>query len=218
MSTRLPPFFEENSTPVSERIGQALSKIGLALKHQSWTQANAQGLSPTQGQILATLAEGPLSGSELSARLGLSLPTISDSVKALVEKGLVTKSPDPRHPRASLVSLTSPGGAAARKSKAWPEFLADAVGTLSPPEQEVFNAGLLKMIRMLQEEGHISAHRMCITCTHFRPRVHPGALPHHCALVDAPLADRHLRGDCPEQEEAPEPLRTQNWQRFSQTP
>ena len=31
--------------------------------------------------------EGPLTGSELVERLGVTLPTISDSVRALVEKG-----------------------------------------------------------------------------------------------------------------------------------
>lgn len=197
------PFFEEHSEPLDVRISEALHKIGLALKHESWTRASAEGLSPTQGQVLALLStlEGA-TGSELARRLGVTLPTISDSVGALVAKGLVTKEPDPRHPRASLLWLTRAGAAAAARAKAWPEFLAQAASSLEPHEQEAFHSGLLKMIRTLQEQGRIPISRMCVTCRHFRPRVHEGPLPHHCNLVDAPMADRHLRLECPDHEAA----------------
>ena len=101
------PYFEENTEPLASRIATGLHKIGLAMKQQAWQQANEEGLSATQGQILAALAtHGALTGSELSQRLGVTLPTISDSVRVLVEKTLVTKSPDPRHPRASLLTPT----------------------------------------------------------------------------------------------------------------
>jgi hypothetical protein len=70
------------------------------------------------------------------------------------------------------------------------------------------------MIRALQEQGQIPVSRMCVTCVHFRPRLHDGPLPHHCAFVDAPMADRHLRVDCKEHEEAPGTQREEAWARF----
>jgi DNA-binding MarR family transcriptional regulator len=195
---RLRVVFDEQSEPIDRRIAVGLQKLGLALKHREWSQASDDGLSPTQGQILAALAlEGPLSGSELAARIGVTLPTISDSARALVDKGAVDKRPDPRHPRASLLALTARGRALARRVSTWPDFLASAVGELSPPEQEVFLAGVVKMIRSLQDRGLIPTSRMCVTCRYFRPNAHAGAaLPHHCDFVDAPMADRHLRVDC----------------------
>jgi DNA-binding MarR family transcriptional regulator len=209
------PLFDQSSEPLEQRIANGLHKIGLALKHQTWVAASDEGLSPTQGQILAALAmDGPLTGSELVGRLGVTLPTISDSARVLVEKGLVAKKPDQRHPRASLLELTSGGRKQATNVRAWPEFLAAAVGSLSGPEQEAFLAGLVKMIRALQEQGQIPVSRMCATCVHFRPRVHEGSLPHHCAFVDAPMADRHLRVDCKEHEEAPVTQREEAWARF----
>jgi MarR family len=97
---QLPSFFEENTEAISHRIATGLHKVGLAMKQHSWQQANEEGLSATQGQILAALVgAGPLSGTELSVSLGVTLPTISDSVRVLVDKQLVTKSADPRGAR-----------------------------------------------------------------------------------------------------------------------
>lgn len=211
-------FFEQSSEPIERRIATGLHKLGLAMKQQTWLQAAEDGLSPTQGQILAALAlEGPLTGTELSKRLAVTLPTISDSARVLVEKMLVERKPDSRHPRASLLALTRAGMARATKAQSWPEFLASAVSTLSEQEQEAFLSGLMKMIRTLQENGQIPTSRMCITCTHFRPNVNVEPLPHHCAFVDAPMAGEHLRIDCPEHEEAPIGERATTWERFMAT-
>jgi DNA-binding MarR family transcriptional regulator len=210
--TRLPVVAPEE--PLPQRIATALHKLGLAMKQQSWQQANEEGLSATQGQILAVLGGGALTSTELGQRLGLTLPTISDSVRVLVEKGLAGKRPDPRHPRASLITPTARGKRTGSRARAWPEFLADAVDTLSPEEQSSFFSSLVKMIRTLQENGQVPVSGMCVSCTHFRPNVHDGATPHHCALVDAPLADDQLRLDCPDHSPAPEGDRAATWTQF----
>lgn len=192
-------FFDDNSEPADERIAVGLHKLGLALKQQNWLQANDQGLSPTQGQILAALANGAPRASELAKQLGVSMPTISDSVRVLVEKALVEKLPDPKDARASLLSLTKQGKALAKKASGWPEYLASAVRSMSSAEQAVFLSGLSKMIRALQESGQIPVQSMCVSCKYFRENVHTGDKPHHCGLVNAPMGNRHLRLYCPEQ-------------------
>lgn len=216
MSRKRLPIAEEPAEPLAARIAAGLHKIGLAMKQQSWQQASGEGLSATQGQILAILVEaGPLTGTELGERLGVTLPTISESVRVLVEKGFASKSPDPRHPRASLITPTRKGATLGARARSWPEFMAEAVTTLSVDEQRAFYAGVTKMIRTLQEQGLVPLSGMCVTCTHFRPHAHASkSAPHHCALVDAPLAAEQLRLDCPEHQpvaaEAREPL----WQAF----
>ena len=216
--TRLSPF-DLKPDSLEQRIATGLHKVALALRHHDWLAASADGLSPTQGRILAALAmDGPLTGTELAERLGVTLPTISDSARALVEKELVTKRPDERHPRASLLDLTAAGTRRAERVRGWPEFLAAAVRTLSGPEKESFLAALVKTIRALQEKGQLPVSRMCITCVYFRPRAHDGPLPHHCAFVDVPMADWHLRVDCEEQEEAPSAQREEAWARFRSNP
>lgn len=215
MSRERLPIFEENPEPLPSRIATGLHKIGLAMKQQAWQQANEDGVSATQGQILAALAtHGPLTGTELSQRLGVTLPTISDSVRVLVEKKLVTKAPDPRHPRASLLTLTKRGAQLGARARSWPEFMAAAVADLTAEEQRAFYSGVVKMVRTLQEQGLVPLSGMCVTCTHFRPHIRTGPTPHHCALVDAPLANEHLRLDCPEHELAAEAPRGELWERF----
>ncbi|MCK6550793.1 MarR family winged helix-turn-helix transcriptional regulator [Myxococcota bacterium] len=219
MSRASLPYFEEHTEPLSSRIAEGLHKIGLAMKQQGWQQANEEGLSPTQGQILAAIASHrALTGSELSQRLGVTLPTISDSVRVLVEKKLLTKSPDPRHPRASLLSTTPKGAKLGARARSWPEFMAEAVTDLTEEEQRAFFSGVVKMIRSLQDRALIPVSGMCVTCVHFRPNVRPGATPHHCAFVDAPLGDAQLRLDCAEHELAPEEERQRLWAQFVQRP
>jgi DNA-binding MarR family transcriptional regulator len=215
MAPLRPDYFDQHSDPIDRRIATGLHKLGLAMKHETWSLAQEAGVSPTQGQILATLSlEGRLSGSELAERIGLTLPTVSESVRVLVDKGLVEKQPDPRHPRASLVELTAAGRGLAARVRTWPDFLASAAGSLSAPEQGAFLSGLTKMIRSLQEEGRIPTNRMCVSCVHFRPNAHAGPRPHHCAFVDAPMAVHHLRLECSEHEEASPAVRAASWTRF----
>jgi DNA-binding MarR family transcriptional regulator len=215
VSSRRLPYFDENTEPLPARIATGLHKIGLAMKQQAWQQANDEGLSPTQGQILAVLvADGPLTGSELSAKLGVTLPTISDSVRVLAEKGLVTKSRDPRHPRASLLTPTKKGAALGTRARSWPEFIATAIEGLAPEEQRAFFSGVMKMLRTLQEQGLVPLHGMCLSCTHFRTNVRSGPSPHHCALVDAPLASDQLRLECPEHELALPAARNELWEQL----
>jgi len=216
--TRL-PVLDPNAAPLAARIATGLHKIGLAMKQQTWQAANEEGVSATQGQILAALlAHGALTGSELAERLGVTLPTISDAVRVLVEKKLVRKSPDPRHPRASLVHLTPNGTSLGARARSWPELLAAAVVDLPPDEQRAFYGGVVKIIRSLQEQGLVPLEGMCVTCTHFRPNVRPGAAPHHCAFVDAPLAGEELRLDCVDHVLADEATRRDAWERFRPAP
>lgn len=188
---------------MNHRIASGLQKLGLMMRQQTWLQAHEEGLSPTQGQILAFVgADGPQSASELATRLGLSLPTISDSVQALVDKGYVVKKADPRHHRSRLLALTTKGRNRANKTKAWPEFLSGAVELLPAAEQEAFWGALVKLMTVLHSRGEVPPQRMCSTCVFFRPFAHGEPQPHHCACVDAPMAGRHLRLDCQEHREA----------------
>ncbi len=206
---------DPSSETLERRIATGLHKIGLVLRYQTWLAASELSLSPTQGQILSALAtDGPLTATELGRRIGVTLPTISDSARVLVEKGLASKRQDVRHPRASLIELTGAGRKRAAKVRAWSEFLVPAVASLPTGEQQAFLGALVKVIRALQENRQIPASRMCVTCVHFRPRTHDGPLPHHCDSIDAPLADGDLRLDCPEQAEASEAQREETWGRF----
>lgn len=197
--------------PLPARIATGLAKVGLALKLQAWRAGGERGLTPLQGQVLASLMaeRGSARPSVLASRLGVTAATISESVSALASKGFVERRADPDDGRSSLVSLSAKGRAEARQAAGWPDFLSSAVEVLGDAEQEVFWRGLMKMIVTLQQRDEAPASAMCLTCVHFRPEAHRDArLPHHCALVDAPLGHRHLRLECTDHEEAPPDVRT----------
>lgn len=194
-------FFEENSESIATRVAIALNKLGLAMKTRAWAGAGARGLTPTQGQILALLrARGrALRLTQVAGELGISAPTASDSVRALVHKGLVQKTRSKDDARAIALELTTSGEAEAECAASFSDFLLGAIDSLSQAEQEAFFVALIKMIGVLVERGQLPTQRMCPTCRYFRPSECPEGLgPHHCALVDAPLSPRHLRIDCGE--------------------
>lgn len=195
-----------------------LAKLGLATRHRAWSEAEGQGLTPTQGQILAMLrtrAERGMRVTELAAALAVTAATTTVAVQALERKGLVHKSRAPQDGRARTITLTDAGQHEAERAVGWSDFLLAAVDELTPDEQEVFLRGLVKMIRALQERGEIPISRMCVTCRFFRPNVHSDARsPHHCAFVDAPFGDRHLRLECPDHDPAPREQANSAWVRF----
>lgn len=202
----------------ARKLIAGLAKLGLAIRSQAWQAASRSGLTPTQGQMLGLLAasgERPQRLSALAAALGVSLATASESLGALVDKGLAAKRPDPEDGRAVAISLTRKGRVEAAKAADWPDFLLSGVGALSAVEQEVFLRGVLKMIRTLQERDLIAPSRLCLTCVHFRPFAHPGArAPHHCAFVDAAFGGADLRLDCPDHAPAPGDEAEAIWQSF----
>lgn len=204
---------------VSNKLLGGLNRIGLAMRSAAWGDATESGLTPTQSQILAFIAartaQNPRSGDAADA-LGITPQTASVAIAALVAKGLIQKVPDASDRRASSLKLTRQGEVAARVAAQWPDFLLNAVGDLEQTERKLFLRILIKMIRRLQADGQIVPQRLCVTCVHFQPNAHPNnpAGQHHCAYVDAPLAETDLRIDCPEHRDATPDVANANWSTY----
>lgn len=201
-----------------DQLATGLAKLGLVMRQHAWASSEHSGLTPTQGQILATLhargGEG-LSVSTLARELAVTQPTVSDAIAALHRKKLVTKAPSESDARVVLVSLSAAGTRAARSGSQWPDQLLAAINVLDEHERGVFIRGLLKMIHALVEAGQIPVSRMCTSCVHFRPHAHQAKdRPHHCALVNAPLGESNLRIDCREHEGVAPDQRPKLWQLF----
>ncbi len=194
--------FDTINAPISQRMITGLAKVCTALRSQAWQEAESQGLTPTQGQILALLQSAADVGMRLSAiaeGLAASPATASDAVSSLVKKGLVSREQATDDRRAIAIRLTPEGLTQAKRAASWPDFLLDAVDSLTPEEQTIFFKGLITIIRTLQEQHNIPVSKMCVTCQYFAPHVYKNSdRPHHCNFVNAPFGDRDLRLDCPE--------------------
>lgn len=194
--------FEQISEPLDLRLADGLTRLAAVARQLDWQAAATAGLSPTQADILRFVANRP-EGVRLTAaaaHVGVRKATASDAVTTLENKALLRKDADASDARAVTLKATSTGHEIAQS---WPRCFAPVVAGLSQTEQEVLHGLVIKMIRQLQLRQLIAPQRTCVACRHFRENVAPDtSSPHFCALVGAPMGDRHLRVDCAEYESA----------------
>lgn len=203
---------------LQKKLAQGLSKIALAIRHDQQATAGPRGLSPTQAQILVILATSL--GQNITVRwiadwLGVTAATASDAIRVLAVKGLVEKQTNPADRRSIRIVLTAAGRREVRRIGPIPEILLEALGELRADEQAALLRVIVKLIRALQQRGQIPVARMCVTCQHFRPNVHPeSTAPHHCAYVDAAFGDRQHMIDCPDHKTLPPDEQEGIWRHY----
>jgi len=210
--------FDETSLPLPRALASALRRLAQLAHMSSWDQWAAQRLTPTQRRILELLGSrrDTQTLSRVAHELGVTPATASDSLAALEAKGLIRKRRSHVDGRALAIMLTSEGRRSVTALAALPDPLQAAFDTLSDGEQEEFYKSAMKMIRGLQETGTLPISRMCVYCRYFDPyRYSDSDKPHHCHLVGAPFADRHLRIDCPEHEFNTPEAQKALWVRFT---
>ncbi len=199
----------------STRIVSAISRIGSVLRSGMWEFATSENLNPAQAEILQLLhsrAQG-VRLSWVAKQLSISAASASDSVAALVAKGLVRKARALDDGRATDLYLTDAGRQVAQRIAGATGFADQAVAKLSSQEQEQLLGGLLQVIGQLQKTERFPELRACLSCKHFQPDRHQdAAAPHHCGLVDAPLSVAMLRIDCPDHQPADPVQQVKNWQ------
>ncbi len=211
------PSVPRSNLSTAEKILAGFAKISLVMRHESWRSAGERGLTPTQAQILSLLASTPepLGLTQVASRMAVSLGTASEAISTLVGKGLVRKVRAADDARAIVLNLTSAGTREALRAGEWPSPMIEAVEALPEHERAALLRGLIGMIREMQVLGSIPTARMCVGCTYFRPNEYPGTpKPHHCQLIDAPIADSDLRIDCTEMEPVAEEVRPKLWSVF----
>ena len=192
---------------LERKVVGALERLSQALRLLLWDAVNEHGLSPIQGQILIYIhdhREELCRVGHLAREFGVTPATVSDSVSALEAKALVRREPWSGDGRMVTLRLTEAGIVLVRALASWAELLRESVADFPIEEQERSLLFLMRLIEGLQRRGVITVARMCITCRFFRPDAHPeGYAPHHCALLDKPLAISTLRVDCPEHDPIP---------------
>jgi DNA-binding MarR family transcriptional regulator len=138
--------------------------------------------------------------------------------------------------RALAVKLTARGRTAAKRAAQWPGFVSGAlVGSLRDEEQTALYSGLFKLIRELEIQGTMPAHRMCGTCRWFEPEhaAESGArraaartskaakqatssTSFYCSTLSQPLDRASLRLDCLAYEPADATAQVRNWKVLKQ--
>jgi DNA-binding MarR family transcriptional regulator len=199
---------------LTARLRDGFERIALVLRADLWAAAGDNGLNPTQAQVLALLSAraAGLRAKDIALHLAVSAASIADTLAALERKALVTRTTDPDDARAVQVRATPEGIGMGRIIADAGSKVAQAIATLPPSTQADLLLAQIAVIRQLQLAGAIPVQRMCVSCSHFRPRAHPGeAKPHHCAFVNAAFGDRDLRLDCGDHEPAEPSRQAATW-------
>ncbi len=199
----------QHTNPDAKLIA-AVERISQAFRVLLWQNVKEapgdHALTPAQIQALVFL----LYHDERLARVGeiarefmLTPATVSDAVSALERKGLVDKVRSNVDRRSFVLRLTKEGERVARDLAGWADPVVESLGEISAERKTVVLRVLLDLIAALQDRGIVQSTRMCLTCRYFGEHVHADASkPHHCNLLDRPLAPADLRIDCPEHEPA----------------
>jgi len=184
---------------VESKIVVALERISEAFRVLLWNESKENALSPIQIQILIFLlfhSEEQCKVSYLAQEFNMSKATISDSVKLLLQKGLIQKFDDPSDTRSYIIGLTEEGKQTAEKSANFAFAIEKPLGSMNDEQKEAMLSGLLKLIHELNKAGIITIQRMCFTCSHYENTEGK----HYCKLLQSKLASTDLRVDCPEHE------------------
>ena len=109
----------------------------------------------TQCHLLGELGRaGPLPLSELGSRVFLEKSWVSRAVDAMVERGLVTKEPNPADARSWLVTLTADGErTVAALNRNLDEHADKLLETLSERERAAVENSLLLLMKALREDA-----------------------------------------------------------------
>lgn len=210
-------ILEASTEPLAHRVAAGLTKISLAIKSHAWKEAGKSRVTPLQAQTLSILRlrqDHTATVSAIAEELAVALPTASEVVRNLEEKGWLKKQRSSKDARIVTVTL-SPKGRRKAEEAGGADFLTSAADLFQPADQVSLLRMLITMIRTLQERGEIPVARMCVTCKFFRPNIHKdGKRPHHCAFVDAPFGDRLLRIECADHEKATKAERERSWKAF----
>jgi DNA-binding MarR family transcriptional regulator len=149
MVTTSPPLAE-----IAARLRLAVVRTSRRLRQDANAAEGEGGLSPTLNAALATISNhGPLTPSELAERERVQRPTATRIVASLVERGLVTRTPDPSDGRGFLVAPTAEGRALLKRLRGRKNaYLAKRMRELDAEEVATLERAAEILERVLDQE------------------------------------------------------------------
>ena len=190
----------QNTDTVS-KIVVGLERISEAFRALLWEYAKTIGLSPIQIQILIFVAyhkENLCTVSHLAKEFNLTKPTISDAVKALEKKGMISKHKTLIDSRSYFIALTADGKKTVSATEHFANPIRTQVAQFDQEKQESLLSTINTLIYKLNRTGILSVQRTCFGCKFYQKNKED----HYCNLIKTTLSDKDIRLDCPEFEES----------------
>ncbi len=191
------PHYQSRNT--ESKIVASLERISQAFRVLLWNESKEFSLSPIQVQVLIFLlyhSEEKRKVSYLAAEFNMTKATISDTIKSLDKKGLITREHEQHDTRSYIIHLSEKGKKVANQTSLFTREIQVPIERLDADDKENLLVSLMGVIRHLNKAGVITKQRMCFSCAHYHPNYH-GA-KHFCGLLNQQLEGAELRVDCPE--------------------
>ena len=182
---------------LKSKIVVALERISEVFRALLWEHAKTIGLSPIQIQILIFTAyhqESLRNVSYLAKEFNVTKPTISDAVRVLEKKGLISKHTAAYDHRRYSIALTEAGEAMVRETEHFAEPIKAQLQSFSADQLSTFHTQLIELIARLNRRGILSEQRTCHSCRYFQKSGQAA----YCKLMQKPLLADDIRLDCPE--------------------
>ncbi len=179
---------EHGTAALIERLGRL-----------AFCDAYRDGLKPVHWEALRYLERCNRfsnTAASLTSYLGLTKGTVSQSIGALADKGLVRKQADARDKRTIRLFLTAAGKAALDKDPL--HQMAQALEPLSPALRHSLHEGLEQLLRQRMLAQDRSPFGLCRRCRYFAVD-HPDGAPHRCELLGEALTSFDAEHICVEQ-------------------
>jgi DNA-binding MarR family transcriptional regulator len=181
------------------KIVASLERISQAFRVLLWQESKENSLTPIQIQVLIFLrfhSEEKCKVSYLAGEFNMTKATISDTIKTLEHKLLITKEFEDHDTRSYVIQLTKKGKELADKTSLFSKEIFKPIDNLNQNDKESLLLSLLGIIRHLNQSGVITIQRMCLTCSYYK--YSEKTQKHFCKLLNQNLKSTELRVDCPE--------------------
>lgn len=185
---------------ISGKIVSGLERISEVFKILLWEKAKLVKLSPIQIQILNFIAFHKPSlcrVSHLAKEFNVTKPTISDAVKVLVRKGMVSKDFSSFDNRSYSLQLTENGKELVTKTHDFATPLKEQIDKLQMQEMQSLFSSISELIYKLNRSGILSVQRTCYGCK-FHEKIGDRD---YCNLLQKKLMTHEIQLDCAEYEE-----------------
>ncbi len=186
---------------IESKIVASLERISQAFRVLLWQESKEFSLSPIQVQVLIFLlhhSEEKRKVSYLADEFNMTKATISDTVKTLEQKNLITKEYEPHDTRSYIIHLTKNGKGIANETSFFTKEIKTPIDKLHRDDKENLLLSLLNIIRHLNKSEVITIQRMCMSCAYYQTT--DKGKNHFCKLLNQNLYVKDLRIDCPEHE------------------
>lgn len=184
---------------IESKIVASLERIAQSFRVLLWQESKEFSLTPIQVQVLIFLlhhSDEKRKVSYLADEFNMTKATISDTVKTLEHKKLISKEYEPHDTRSYTIHLTEKGKDIAGKTSFFTNELRIPIDKLHQKDKENLLLNLLDIIRHLNQAGVISIQRMCMSCSYYQAS--NNGQQHFCGLLNQQIHVKDLRIDCPE--------------------